>query len=91
MPAVPALAEAEAVSVSVVVDVLTLAAGVMELSDHAAVTPEGNPLTVKPMVPTNEPPVDAVKFTAPELPAASGTKLEAAVSLRVGGCVTVRA
>jgi hypothetical protein len=91
MPADPALAKAEAVSVSVVVDVLTLAAGVMELSDHVAVTPEGNPLTAKPMDPANEPPVAAVKFTTPELPTTRGTKLEAAVSLRVGAWSTVRA
>lgn len=54
-----------AVRVSVSAFELTLLDGVRGFADHAAVTPVGNPLTLKLMFPLNDPPVAAVRLTVP--------------------------
>ena len=60
-------------------------------ADHIAVTPAGKPLTENVMLPVNDPPVAVVRLTAAELPAATTTAVDPAVSVRVGGWVTVSA
>ena len=83
----PADASGETVKVRVTLFVLALAAGVSGFADHAADTPEGRPLTVKAMLPANDPPVTAVKATAAEPLWGTVTDCTFAASVNVGGSV----
>ena len=67
---------------------LTFTAGGIGFTDHRAVTPAGNQLICKLIGPLNDPPVTAVKLTVPELPCATATELDAALSVSVG-CISV--
>ena len=87
----PTVAPAAAVNVSVSLFVLALEAVAIGFADHAAVTPEGSPLTEKVMFPLNDPPVAAVKLAVPEPPCTTRTELDAAVKASVGASVTVSA
>ena len=78
-----------AVKVRVSLFVLAPEAVVIGFADHAAVTPEGSPVTEKVMFPLNDPPVVAVKLTVLELPCTTATEGAAAVKVSVGGRVTV--
>jgi hypothetical protein len=68
MVAKPTAAADEAVNDNVEVAFAALGAGVIGLVLHAAVTPGGRPLTERPMLPLNDPPVVAVKATDPWVP-----------------------
>lgn len=85
----PTAAVDAAASVSISEFELTLAEGVMGFADHPAVTPLGNPLTLQPMFPLNDPPVAVVRLTVPDAPCTATTELEAAVTVSVGSAVTV--
>jgi len=66
-------------------------AGMSGFADHAALTPDGRPLTLQVMFPLKDPPVAAVRFTAADAPGATDAVLDAAVTVSDGGTVTVNA
>jgi hypothetical protein len=60
-------------------------------ADQVAVTPLGSPLKLKLTLPVNDPPVPTVKLTGALAPCAIVTVLDPALSVIVGGALTVRA
>lgn len=84
------LAADETVKVNVCVLLLEADAGVCGFADQVAVTPLGKPVTLQVMLPVKEPPVVAVRLTAPFAAWATLTALDAADRVSVGGRVTVK-
>ena len=65
--------------------------GLTGFADQLAVTPLGSPLRLRLKFPVNDPPVPMVKVTGALAPCATDTPLDAAVSVSVGGALTVSA
>jgi hypothetical protein len=91
MVSVELLTAIEAPAASVNVAVAAPETGLSGFADQVAVTPLGNPLRLSVTLPENEPPVPAVKMTGALVPCAIVTALDTALSVSVGGTVTVNA
>jgi hypothetical protein len=81
----------EALAASVSVVVADPEATLSGFADQVAVTPVGSPLKLKLTLPVNDPPVPTVKLTGTLVPWAIVTAVDPAVSVIVGGALTVNA
>jgi hypothetical protein len=87
----PGAAAPEAVSVSVDPFELVPDAPVIGFADHAAVTPAGNPVSDRVMLPVYAPAVAAVKLMLPGVPCSVVIEVDADVSVSAGAAFTVSA
>jgi hypothetical protein len=87
--ALPTDVDAPASSVNVALVLADPDAGLTGFADQLAVTPLGNPLRLRLTLPVNDPPVPTVKLTGPFVPCVTVTVLAPAVSVSVGGALTV--
>ena len=83
----PFAAPVAAVSLSDTLFMLALEDGVSGFVDHSAVTPPGNPLTVKFTLPVNDPPVTAESTIIAEPPSVIATVCAVAINVSVAEVV----